>query len=311
MSASPTPLQRPSNRIIQRRAPGARRSRRDPGQRLQMLGLPRRPLSDAYHFLLTVPWPPLMLLVVGLYLLLNTLFAGLFLLGGDCIHNARPGEFADAFFFSVQTLATIGYGVMAPRTGWAHFLVTVEAFVGMLSVAMVTGLMFSKFSRPTARVEFSDVAVVAPRNGRPTLMFRMSNHRANQIVEARVQVAVAVTEQTLEGEKMRRFFDLQLVRQQSIIFALSWTAMHTIDDTSPLWQHTAESLAGSDLEIIVSLVGMDETMSQPVHARWSYLPNEIMWNYRFVDIIQRDETGVRAIDLRHFHEVEPLESAPA
>ncbi len=282
---------------------------RDPSRRTPMVGLPRRPLSDVYHYLLTVPWPRLMAFVVLLYVTLNTIFATLYMVGGDCIQNARPGNFADSFFFSVQTLATIGYGVMAPKTAWSHWLVTVEAFVGMLSVAMVTGLMFSKFSKPTARVEFSKVAIIAPRNGIPTLMFRMSNQRANQIVEARIQVAIALSERTLEGETMRRFFDLQMVRQQNIIFALSWTAMHVIDEASPLFGHTETSLGETDAEIVVSLVGMDETMSQPVHARWSYLPAELRWNHRFVDIIRSNERGERRIDLRYFHDVEPLDAA--
>ncbi len=274
-----------------------------------MIGLPRRPMSDAYHYLLTVPWSQLMVRVVALYVSMNALFALLYMAGGDCIQNAEPGSFGDAFFFSVQTLATIGYGVMAPKTTWSHWLVTVEAFTGMLSVAMVTGLMFAKFSKPTARVEFSNVAIVAPRNGVPTLMFRMSNQRANQIVEARIQCAVALWEKTAEGETMRRFFDITMVRQQNMIFALSWTAMHTIDEASPLWGHTEESFLTTDMEIVVSLVGMDETMSQPVHARWSYVPEEVRWNHRFVDIIRTDEHGDRRIDLRYFHDVEPLSAA--
>ncbi len=289
----------PRVRVIQRA--GSRRTR--------LLGLPRRPLSDVYHYLLTVPWPQLMALVVALYVTLNTVFAALFWLGGDCIQNAQPGSFADCFFFSVQTLATIGYGVMAPKTPWSHWLVTVEAFVGMLSVAMVTGLMFSKFSKPTARVEFSKVAIVAPRNGVPTLMFRMANQRANQIVEARIQVAVALTERTLEGETMRRFFDLPMIRSQNILFALSWTAMHAIDEASPLFGHTAASLEATDIEIVVSLIGMDETMSQPVHARFSYIPSEMRWNHRFVDIIRQDARGERVLDLSYFHTTEPLAAA--
>lgn len=282
---------------------------RDAKRRVALVGLPRRPLSDVYHYLLTLSWPRLMLSVVLLYTSLNVLFAFLYWLGGDCILNARAGNFGDCFFFSVQTLATIGYGYMAPKTSWSHWLVTAEAFVGMLSVAMVTGLMFSKFSRPTARVEFSNVAIIAPRNGVPTLMFRMSNQRANQIVEARIQVAVAMTETTQEHETMRRFFDLAMVRSQNIIFALSWTAMHTIDETSPLFGHTEASLLNSDVEIVVSLIGMDETMSQPVHARWSYVPEEIRWNHRFVDIIRRNDKGEPTIDLRFFQQVEPLPTA--
>lgn len=279
---------------------------RDGTRSVTTLGLERRPLSDAYHYLLTIRWSQLMALVTGLYLALNTVFALLYMAGGDCIQNARPGHFGDAFFFSVQTLATIGYGVMAPVTDWSHLLVTVEAFTGMLTVAMVTGLMFAKFSKPTARVTFSNVAIIAPRNGVPTLQFRMSNQRANQIVEARIQVALARTEQTLEGESMRRFHDLDMLRKQNTIFALSWTGMHVIDESSPLFGYTESTLLASDTELVVSLVGMDETMSQTVHARWSYLPAEIRWNHRFVDIIVTDGRGFRSIDLRRFHDTEPL-----
>ena len=289
--------------------PRARLILRDGTRRVTTIGLPRRPFSDLYHYLMTVSWSHLMALVVCLYVALNAIFGLLYLAGGDCIQNARPGDFGDAFFFSVQTLATIGYGVMAPITPWSHMLVTMEAFIGMLTVAMVTGLMFAKFSKPTSRVAFSDVAVIAPRNGLPTLQFRMSNHRANQIVEARVQVAMVRTERTLEGETMRRFHDLELVRRENQLFALSWTAMHTIDESSPLHPYTRESLLASDIELVVSLVGLDETMSQTVHARWSYLPAEILWNHRFVDIIVTDEKGFRSIDLRKFHLAEPLPDA--
>lgn len=279
---------------------------RNGSRRITTIGRDRRPFTDLYHFLLTMPWPQLLLSVVSLYVTLNTIFALLYMAGAPCIQNARPNDFGDAFFFSVQTLATIGYGVMAPVTAWSHFLVTIEAFVGMLTVAMVTGLMFTKFSRPTARVAFSESAVIAPRNGVPTLQFRMSNQRANQIVEAKLQVALTRNERTEEGETMRRFHDLKLVRAQNMIFALSWTAMHEIDATSPLYGLTQESLKSAGFELVVSLVGTDETMAQPVHARWSYTTDEILWNHRFVDILLVDEKGTPYLDLRRFHRTEPL-----
>ena len=162
--------------------------------------------------------------------------------------------------------------------------------------------VLKKFSKPTARVLFANVAVVSPRNGVPHLMFRLANQRGNQIVEARLQVALARWERTLEGETMRRFYDLELVRQQNIIFALTWTAMHAIDERSPLFGATAQSLMDEGAEFAVSFVGLDETMSQTVHARWSYRPEEILWNHRYTDIISILPGGKRRIDYRLFHD---------
>ncbi|MBI5611390.1 MAG: ATP-sensitive inward rectifier potassium channel 10 [Deltaproteobacteria bacterium] len=270
------------------------------------IGAPRRPLSDLYHALMTVRWPAMLGLILIWYLLLNLVFALLYVLGGDCIQGAEPGSFPDAFFFSVQTFATIGYGAMAPTTTYAHVLVTSEAFVGMLTAAVATGLIFAKFSKPTARVIFADTAIVAPRNGVPHLMFRLANQRGNQIVEARLQVALARWERTQEGETMRRFHDLELVRQQSLLFVLTWTAMHPIDDRSPLHGATAQSLIEEGAELVVSFVGLDETMNQTVHARWSYRPDEIRWNHRYADIIAVLPDGRRQIDYRVFHNTAPL-----
>lgn len=286
----------PSARIV------TRSGRRD----ILALGRKKRLLGDSYHKLLTISWPRLFLLIIGLYLGINCLFALAFYFDRDGVLNARSGSFEDAFFFSVQTLATIGYGYMAPKSAFAHVMVTIEAFAGVLMTALATGLMFAKFSRPTARVLFSEIAVIAPRDGVPTLMFRMANERANQIVEARLQVAIARTARTQEGEVMRRFFDLTLARQQNIIFALTWTAMHPIDEKSPLYGLTHEDLARDDAEIIVSLTGIDETMSQTVHARYSYLPHEVRWHHRFVDILGRTDQGRRFIDYGKFHHTDPL-----
>jgi inward rectifier potassium channel len=270
------------------------------------IGRKTRLLGDSYHKLLTISWPRLFLLIIALYVTINSAFAIGFFLDRGGVVNARPGSFEDAFFFSVQTLATIGYGYMAPKSGIAHVMVTIEAFAGVLMTALATGLMFAKFSRPTARVIFSDVAVISPRDGVPTLMFRMANERANQIVEARLQVAIARTERTKEGEVMRRFHDLQLSRHQNIIFALTWTAMHPIDEHSPLYGISPEDLARDDAEIIVSLTGIDETMSQTVHARYSYLPHELRWSHRFVDIVGRTQQGRRYIDYTKFHDTHAL-----
>ena len=278
-------------------------------RRVKRTGVRRRPLDDLYHQLVSASWWRLFALVVALYVGTNLAFACGYLALGDEIEGARAGSLHDAFFFSVQTLATIGYGKWLPRGTGAHALVAAEALVGMLGFAFATGLVFAKFARPTARVLWSQVAVVAPRDGVPSLMFRAANERGNQIAEAQVRVVLARDEVTVEGERVRRFHDLRLARQHNAFFALTWTIVHPIDEASPLWGHTEESFLTTDMEIVVSLVGMDETMSQPVHARWSYVPEEVRWNHRFVDIIRTDEHGDRRIDLRYFHDVEPLSAA--
>ncbi|NER52105.1 MAG: ATP-sensitive inward rectifier potassium channel 10, partial [Symploca sp. SIO1A3] len=222
------------------------------------------------------------------------------------LENASPGSFADAFFFSVQTMASIGYGVMHPRTDYANFIVTIEALVGLMALAMSTGLMFARFSLPTAKVIFSNVAVITPYNGVPTLIFRTANKRRNRILEAQVGVSLLRDEITKEGDFMRRFYDLKLVRNQTPIFALTWTVMHTIDESSPLYGATPESLVDNNSEIVMILTGLDETVSQTIHARHSYIESEIFWNHRFVDIFSRTRNGRPLIDYTRFHDVEVI-----
>jgi inward rectifier potassium channel len=266
-------------------------------------GTPRRVLGDLYHALLNAHWSVLLAIFVVYYLVANTLFALAYLAGGDDLANAHPGSFEDAFFFSVQTLATIGYGAFAPKTRYANVLVAIEALVGVLGFAIAAGLFFAKFSRPTARVVFSRVAVITPRDGVPSLMLRMANERANQVVEAQVQVSLIRSERTAEGEQVRRFYDLELVRTRTPIFLLSWTVVHPITATSPLYGTTAESLAEGDYEVVVSVAGVDETFSQTIRARYSYLPEEIVWGARFVDIMSTMPDGRRRIDYARFHDV--------
>jgi len=260
-------------------------------------------LSDLYHLLLVSSWSRLLLLLGLVFVGSNCLFALAYLLAGDSIQGGRPGSFVDAFFFSVQTMATIGYGHMVPRTLWANILVAVESLVSLLGLAVVTGLTFAKFSRPTARVLFSRVSVIAPWDGVPSLIFRMANQRGNHIAEARVHVILARNETTAEGDVFRRLRDLQLVRDETALFALTWTAIHPISDISPLNHATRESLAESEAEIIVSLTGLDESFSETVHARHSYRAEDIVWGARFVDILLRLPDGRRQVDYTRFHDV--------
>ena len=194
--------------------------------KVEIRGQDARWYDDVYHRLLLVPWWQFFALFALAFLVGNAIFGGLFLLERGSIGGARPGSFEDAFFFSVQTLATIGYGSMSPATFYAHCVVTVEALIGLLSVALMTGLTFAKFARPTARVLFGEKFVISRVNGVPHVMFRMANWRGNLIVEAQLHVVVLVEERTAEGEVFRRPVELPLVRDRNATFVLTWTAMH-------------------------------------------------------------------------------------
>jgi len=293
-----------------------RRGGRKTGTRDVAPPLPRAVLRadwrrDTYHWLLTMRWSALLAALVVSFVLLNLAFAGLYLLQTGSIVNARPGSLLDAFFFSVQTTATIGYGDMRPGTLFANFIVTGEVLVGMVCLAMATGLVFARFSRPTARVLFSNVAVVTPHDGVPTFMFRAANQRRNRILEAQVSVSLLRDEVSVEGVPMRRFHDLHVARARTPMFALSWTVMHPINEASPLYGENRESLIARNAEIVIGVVGIDETVSQTIHARHFYLADEILWNRRFVDILNELEGGQRSIDYRRFHDtVEAHAAAP-
>ena len=197
------------------------------------MGLKRSTLSDLYYFLIASRWRVVLLIYGGGYLLTNALFALVYTWTGG-VTNVRPGSYSDAFFFSAETLGTIGYGVFAPQSFAAHSVATVENMVGLLFLATFTGITFAKFSRPRARVIFSDVAVVGVRNGKPTLSFRVANERVNHVVAATLRVTLVRSDVTREGERYRRMVDMPLVRSESPAFVLTWLALHVIDETSPL-----------------------------------------------------------------------------
>src|SRR5580704_12312031 len=257
---------------------------------------------DFYHDVLTASWPGFVARLAALFLTINLVFAILYVTDRGGITNARPDAFADAFFFSVQTLGTLGYGVMAPHTLYTNLLVTVESFSGILTIALFTGIIFARFSRPFARVVFSKVAVVASFDGVPTLMFRTANQRGESIMDASVTVTLARQHTTMEGVTMRRFQELKLLRSKSSLFALSWTVMHPIDETSPLYGVTADQMLAQDMEIVVMLNGVDETIADRIYARHAYWADEILWNRRFVDVISAAPSGQRVVDLTLFHD---------
>lgn len=267
------------------------------------IGLHARRFSDVYVRLLNLTWPRLIGLLSAAYFGGNLFFALIYWLDPGALENAS-GSYLDCFFFSVQTMATIGYGKMVPHSVFANIMVAVEAFLGLLSLAMITGLLFAKFSKPTARVLWSRVAVISEREGVRSLMFRMANERRNQIVEAQLRVVLARNEVTKEGESVRRFHDLALQRERTSIFALTWTAVHPITPASPLWDVTPDGLRAIQAELICSLMGIDETFSQTVHSRHSYIVDEIRWDERFVDVLAVNPEGRRVVDYRRFHETQ-------
>jgi inward rectifier potassium channel len=258
---------------------------------------------DLYHWLLSLKWPHFLLLISLFYLGINLVFALAYMTTGEGITNAKPGSFKDAFFFSIQTLSTVGYGSMYPQSLYAQILVALETWTGLLMLTILTGLMFARFSRPTAKVIFSNVAVICPYNGIPTLMFRTANQRDNRILEAQIKVSFLCKETSQEGYQLRRFYDLQLLRSQTPIFGLSWLVMHPIDQNSPFYGETLESLTQKEAELWITLTGLDETFSQTIHTRHSYHPWEILDNHRFVDIFAKNAQGEVYINLKNFHDV--------
>lgn len=266
---------------------------------------------DFYHGILTTTWPGFVARLAALFLIVNLVFAILYAADRSGISNARPGSFADAFFFSVQTLGTLGYGVMAPRTLYTNILVTGESFAGILIIALFAGMIFARFSRPIARVIFSHNAVVTQFDGVPMLMFRAANQRGNSILDASVAVSLASNYTSCEGFKMRRFQELKLKRASNPLFALSWTVMHPIDEASPLYNLGMAEMIEHDMELVVILSGMDETIADRIYARHSYIPEEILWHRRFVDVVSLRPDGRRLVDLVHFHDTEAFSTGKA
>ena len=272
---------------------------------LLRVGLKASWRRDIYHHMLTLTWWQFVLVAAFVYMAANIAFAGLYLLQPGSIANARPGSFEDAFFFSVETFATLGYGVLSPATTYANWVMTLETLVGLMTVALTTGLLFARVSRPTARVLFSRVAVVTLHEGLPTLMVRMGNERQSQIVDATVTMSILRNERTREGRFMRRFQDLRLARSRTPIFAMSFSAMHVLDADSPLFGLGSPELEAGEVELLVTVTGLDEIMGQTVHARASYLADEIRFDHRYVDIFGVTDDGRRAIDYARFHDTEP------
>jgi inward rectifier potassium channel len=259
---------------------------------------------DTYHLVLTLSWPQFGGLIFGIYILINIVFAALYWVGGHSIAEMPPGSFVDAFFFSVETLATVGYGHMYPDSLYGHIVATLEIITGMFGMAVVTGLIFVRFSRPTARVLFSKFIVIGPFDGVPALMLRVANLRHHAMVEAEFRVMLIRSEATKEDPDVRRFYTLKLDFDRLIAFPAALTIRHQIDETSPLYGLTAEDLKKTDARILASIVCVDTVIPAPIQSQVDYSYEEILWNRRFVEIYTEHGNGRFSVDYGRFHDTE-------
>jgi inward rectifier potassium channel len=266
-----------------------------------------------YHWLLTISWPKFLGFVTASYVAVNTLFALAFLLCGPDALQSSSGSFAGqpfyrAFFFSVDSFATIGYGNIIPMGVAANTLVTIEALLNILGIALATGVIFNRFSRPSARILYSRNAIVAPYFDKTALEFRIANGRSSQLIEVQIQVILTKLERT-GGTTVRKFYDLDLERRRVVFFALSWTVVHPIDPSSPMWGLAEKDLIETDAEVLILLTGTDETLSQIVHSRSSYKADEIVWGAKFANMFTRNEAdGIIGMNLSRIHEIESVAS---
>jgi inward rectifier potassium channel len=277
----------------------------DPRNRLVRVGIKSRLFVDLYQRLLTVSWLRLIASVVVAFVAMNFAFAWAYLLTGGGIENAAPGSLADLFFFSVETMATIGYGKLVPVTMVANLLMTVESLIGLLGFAMITGLIFTKFARASAGVTFSKNVLINYFDGKSALLIRLANEGDSQIVEAQLRLVLLRREITAEGEEIRRLHDLHLMRSSNAFFALTWLAVHPIGPDSPLYGATPESLKEGEVQIICSVVGLEEVSTQTVHARYGYDTKDILFDSRFDDVISPMPDGRRAVDYRKLSDLKP------
>src|SRR5256885_11046481 len=234
------------------------------------LNLEKREWRDAYQWLLALSWPEFAALIAGIYIVINVIFAAIYALGGECIAGMTPGSSYEAFFYSVKPLATVGYGHWYPQPLYGHVVTTVEIITGMFGLAVMTGLIFVRFSRPAARILFSRAIVIGPLNGRPTLMLRVGNLRAQSMVEAEFRIMFTRDEPILEGDNFRHFYDLKLHFHRLIAFPAALTLRHTIDEKSPLYGETPESLAAGRALFIASVVGIDPVIPAAVQTHTAY-----------------------------------------
>lgn len=267
-----------------------------------------QPWRDLFHFCMMVSWPALIALLASVFVVLNLLFALLYHAVPGSVANLNPPNLLGAFFFSVETIATVGYGDMHPGSVYGHIISSIEIFCGIVSVAVMTGVMFARFSRPRALVQFAQVSVVTPVDGKQILMIRAVNSRQNIVMQTTAQLRLVRQTRSGEDFMLRRVDDLKLVRDDYPVFIIGWNLMHIIDESSPLAGETTESLASSQALINLTLSGTDETTGQVLMARHHYGADEIRFNYRYREMLTRTPDGVDHLDCSVISVVDPVES---
>jgi inward rectifier potassium channel len=268
-------------------------------------GISRFDLRDPYHLAVALTWPQFLAALLTLYLSVNLVFATLFWLVPASVANARPDSFADAFFFSIETLATVGYGEMYPATLYGHVVAATEIICGLAFTAILTGLTFVRFSRPRAKLVFAANPVVAMHNGKPTLMVRVGNGRAGVLADAAAKLNVLLSATTAEGKLFRRAQELRLERAHIPLFPLSWTLMHVLDERSPLHGYDTARAIEADARVFVTLEARDPTLATSVHEIRTYVPEDIRFGMRYTDAVTIAEDGTPIADLRRIGALEP------
>jgi len=281
------------------------------GIKLHKLNVKRRELRDAYHWLLTLSWPQFSLFVFALYLAINLAFSLCYYARPRCIGGMETISWANCFFFSVETLATVGYGHFYPETTYGHLVATLEIVVGMFGMAIITGLIFLRFSRPIARIVFSNNLVLSPFNGQPALMFRAANLRDEAMAEAEFRIMLMRNEPTFEGEVFRRFYPLRLQFDRLILFPAVITVRHVIDESSPLHNLTLTDIERGDSRFTVSIVCIDTVIPAPVQCHHSYTWSDIRLNHKFVEIYQEVDSGTLTVDYARIHATQPISTDPS
>ena len=272
-------------------------------------GLSGSLLGDFYYRVMLATWAQFFAAAILVYLSINAGFATVYYLHGDMILNARPGSFLDAYIFSFQTSTTIGYGYLLPKNGYAHAIVMVDVFSGLIFVAVLTGLVFSRLAKPRASVMFSDSVLLTQHGDQDALLIRLANGRKHSsIVNTRVSAVVLMEDKIPNSRIERRFFDLHLERDHIPVFALTWTLIHIIDEQSPLFGFDEKAIREAGAILIVTLDGIEDILAQTVHTHHIYDTVDFKFNKNFVDILGTHTDGSRMIDYGKFHHLEDIEN---
>ena len=262
--------------------------------------------ADISHRCMTATWPSFIGGAVLVFIAFNAVFATFYWIGDQPIANVPGGAYIDYLYFSIETLSTAGYGDMHPQTHYGHFVAAVELFTGIFSMSLMTGLIFARFSRPSARLLFAENPVISNHDGKLTLMVRLANERHNIIGNATAKVWLFKNAVTAEGATHRRFYELPLTRNENPALALSWTLYHVIDEDSPFYNQTAEDLAASNVTLAIVVSGHDVVAAQTVHARKSYEHDQILLGRSYVDILGIRDDGRLRLDYGRFHDTQEV-----